>query len=62
MKVDDEIKICFLPIGTIFRRYENGRVGQLWAKNKKAGETPGNYSNGWFSHNELDWWIQWNKP
>jgi len=59
MKIGDEIKICFLPIGTIFRRYENGRVGQLWAKNKKAGETPGNYSNGWFSHNELDWWIRW---
>lgn len=59
MKIGDEIKICFLPIGTVFTHSEYGK-GKLSAKNKRIGETPGNHSNGWFSHYDLNWWIDWN--
>lgn len=39
MKIGDEIKICFLPIGTVFTHSEYGK-GKLSAKNKRIGETP----------------------
>lgn len=58
MKIGEEIKICFLPIGTIFTHSEYGR-GQFLATNKRMGETPGNHSNGWFSNGDLNWWIKW---
>lgn len=61
MKIGDEIKICFLPIGTVFEHYEHG-VGRLCASNRKYGDVPGNHSNSWLSHRELDWWIEWGGP
>ena len=60
MKVGDEIKICFLPIGTVFESVEYGR-GTLNSSTHEYGSTPGHVSNGWYGHPYFRWVIVWSE-